>query len=342
LIGWDASFITPRCGNGVCIRSANSAAESELGVIDVSFPDSNHSFNYSGSFVLNRYWDMLAAKSCNMKKVLLAFDGSNFSEGAFDFAKRLNDIEPLLVTGVFIPQVDYANLWSYAAAMGVGAGPTFVPLMEGEDAELINKNILHFEELCQKNGVAYRVHKAFYDFALPELKKESRFADVMVIGGEVFYKGVMESSQFEYLRDALHAAECSVVVVPEKYEFPDNVLLAYDGSEESVYAIKQFAYVFPELTQIPTLLIYGETEEEKDFPSKNYIVELVTQHYKNLSFYKLEMNPKKYFATWIEEREGSLLVSGSFSRSSFSQLFKKSFVADIIKDHKLPVFIAHR
>lgn len=277
-----------------------------------------------------------------MKKVILAFDGSNFSEGAFELVRRLNDLEPLLVAGVFIPQVDYANLWSYASAGGVGPGTTFIPLLEEEDIELVNKNILRFEEQCQKNGIAYRIHKAFYDFALPELKKESRFADVMIIGGELFYKGVVESNQFEYLRDTLHAAECSVIVVPEHYEFPENNILAYDGSEESVYAIKQFAYVFPELTQSATLLIYAEDEKDKDFPSKNYIVELVTQHYKNLAFHKLALDSKKYFATWISEREGSILVSGSFSRSSFSELFKKSFVADIIKEHKLPVFIAHR
>lgn len=275
-----------------------------------------------------------------MKKIILAFDGTNFSEGAFEWVRRLNDLEPLLVTGVFVPQVDYASLWSYATA--AAAGPVFVPLMEDEEAGLVNKNILHFEDLCQKNGIAYRVHKALYDFALPELKKESRFADVLVIGGELFYKGVMEGNQFEYLRDALHAAECSVVVVPETYEFPDNNLLAYDGSEESVYAIKQFAYIFPELAQNPTLLIYAEEEGDKGFPSKNYIVELVTQHYKDLDFYKVELNPKKHFATWIGERKGSILVSGSFSRSAFSELFNKSFVADIIAEHQLPVFIAHR
>ena len=96
-----------------------------------------------------------------MKKILLAFDGSNFSEGAFEFARRFNDIEPILVTGVFMPQVDFANLWSYAAAT---AGTGYIPLIEEESGEDVQKNIIHFEDLCQKNGVAYRVHKNFYSF----------------------------------------------------------------------------------------------------------------------------------------------------------------------------------
>jgi nucleotide-binding universal stress UspA family protein len=274
-----------------------------------------------------------------MKKILLAFDGSNFSEGAFEFARKLNDVEPLLVTGVFMPQVDFANLWSYASAT-VATG--YIPLIEEDSGDDVQHNIAHFEDLCQKNGIAYRVHKNFYSFALPELKKESRFADMIVLSGELFYKGVIENNQFDYLRDALHAAESPVVIVPEQYEFPENNILAYDGSAESVYAIKQFAYVFPELARNPTLLVYADDEEDADFPSKQHIVELTTQHFKNLTFHKLELASKKYFSNWIQERNGSILVSGSFSRSVFSQLFRKSFVADIIRNHKVPVFIAHK
>ena len=73
-----------------------------------------------------------------------------------------------------------------------------------------------------------------------------------------------------------------------------------------------------------------------------YIVELATQHFSDLTFYKLEIDPKKYFSAWIEDRKASILVSGSFSRSAFSQMFKKSFVAEIIRAHTMPVFIAHK
>ena len=277
-----------------------------------------------------------------MKKILLAFDGANFSAGAFEFARRLNEMQPVLVTGVFIPQIDYANLWSYAAAAGAGQAGTYMPFYADEDTEAIEKSIERFESLCQGNGIKYRVHKDFLDFALPELKKETRFADVVIFSAELFYKGVVETSQFDYLRDALHAAECPVLIVPEDYDFPDNNILAYDGSEDSVFAIKQFAYVFPELAKNKTLLVYTQEDEEKDFPSKGNIVELATQHYPDLTFYKMELDPKKYFDAWIRERKAALLVSGSFSRPAVSQLFKKSFVAKIIKEHKVPVFIAHR
>jgi hypothetical protein len=35
-------------------------------------------------------------------------------------------------------------------------------------------------------------------------------------------------------------------------------------------------------------------------------------------------------------------VCGAFSRSMLSQFFRHSFVEDVIRNHKIPVFISHR
>lgn len=273
-----------------------------------------------------------------MKKILLAFDGSHFSEGAFEFARSLNEMQPILLLGVFIPQVNYANLWSYA---GAASGPLFIPLVEEEESEIVHSNIARFERLCQKNNIDYRVHKDFFDFALPELKKETRFADLAILSSQSFYKNLGTGMPNDYLKETLHAAECPVLVVPEVFSFPESNILAFDGSESSVYAIKQFAYLFPELSNNKTLLVYAD-EEERAFPQKVYIEELVARHFPDLTLFKLDIDPKRYFASWIREKKSAILVSGAYGRSSLSQLFKRSFVSDVISDHQLPVFITHR
>ena len=45
-------------------------------------------------------------KLSKMKKILLAFEGSHFSEGAFEFARKLNELSPVQLTGVFLPQIE--------------------------------------------------------------------------------------------------------------------------------------------------------------------------------------------------------------------------------------------
>ncbi len=275
-----------------------------------------------------------------MKKILLAFDGSNFSEGAIEFVRRLNKIQPVLVTGIFVPQVALHNVSSYSPAAAFAGA--YVPVSDDDENEMVEKNVERFKSLCRVNGIKCRVHADFKDFALPELKRESRFADVLIVSGELFYRRHDKSDHYDYLRDLLHLSECPVLVLPEHYQFPENNILAYDGSEEAVYALKQFAYLFPELAANRTLLVYAQDKNKKTFPSKDHIVELATQHFKDLTFYRLHVNPGKYFNTWIKNEKGALLISGSFGRTAFSEVFKKSFAADIIREHKVPVFIAHK
>jgi hypothetical protein len=275
-----------------------------------------------------------------MKKILLAFDGSHFSDAAFEFARMMNETQPILVTGIFLPQANYANLWSYSG--GGISGPVYIPLVENDDAEIIAKNIIRFKSLCRNNNIDYRVHEDFTDFALPELKKETEFADLLIIGSGSFYENIGTGQPNEYLEDALHGVECPVIVVPEKFEFPKNNILAYDGSKSSVYAIKQFTYLFPELVKNSTLLVYANEEADEKIPDEAFIEELAARHFPDLTVMKLAINPRKHFAAWLSEKEASILVSGSFGRSMISRLIRKSFITNVIKEHKLPVFITHR
>lgn len=273
-----------------------------------------------------------------MKKILIAFDAAHFSEGALNFADYMNRQTPILLTGIFLPVVDYSNLWNYANA---AAGPVFVPFVESDESEAIRENVDRFKAFCEEKNIEYLVHKDFFDFMLPELKKETRFADLIILGGESFFKNIGRGEPNEYLRDTLHAAECRVMVVPEEFNFPQCNILAYDGTESSVYAIKQFSYLFPELANNKTLLVTGDTDVSSAIPEEHFIRELMSSHFPNLEVQKLEIDPRVYFTSWLDERDAPLLVSGAFGRSSFSQLFKSSFVSDVIRDHKFPVFIAH-
>lgn len=274
-----------------------------------------------------------------MKKVLLAFDGSHFSEGAFSFARQLHDKKKLLLTGAFLPQAEYSNLWSYSG--GGMSGSVYIPLVEDEDAEDVRKNMERFEAECKRYGIEYRVHKNFLDFGISELKKETRFADLLVLGSESFYADSDSGGANEYLIHALEGVECPVIVVPEKFVFPKTNILAYDGSESSVFAIKQFAYLFPELTGNPTQLVYAKKDGKDYLPDEVYMGELAARHFRDLELFKFEGHPRDYFTKDNLESCDALLVCGSFGRKGLSSLFHKSFVNDIMKQRSVPIFIAH-
>lgn len=272
-----------------------------------------------------------------MKKIIIPFDGNHFSKGAFSLARRLNEASPVLLTGVFLPEVDYAKIFFLPAEF---AGPSYVPVIENFEEETVEKNISEFVTLSQKYKMQYKVHRDLKNAAITQLTKETRFADLMIIGAEVFYtEGV--AGPFEYLKDALHHAECPVMIVPEKFKYPSQLVLAYDGSESSVYAIKQFVYLFPEMCKLNSMLVYIG-DEKHAIPESVLIEEYASAHFEKLAIRKVHSEHYNTFDQWLNEHWNPLLVSGSFGRSGVSALFKKSFVLDIIREHKTSVFIAHQ
>lgn len=271
-----------------------------------------------------------------MRKVIVVFDGQHFSEGAFEFVRRLNDKQQVLATGIFLPAVDYAEL---LYSLGGLSGPLYYKEFMLDETGVVQKNIDHFKELCVRNGIEHRVHPDIEQHVVSEVRLESRYADLVVVSSELFYENLGEATQDDYIQSMLDKAECPVVLVPEHYHYPDHVILAYDGSASSVHAIKQFAYVLPELADLTAWLVFAGSGE---IPEREYIEELVARHFRNLNILKLDIDPEKYFNTWVQDHGNSIVVTGAYGRSALSEMLKKSFAADIIRDHKIPLFIAHK
>jgi hypothetical protein len=69
---------------------------------------------------------------------------------------------------------------------------------------------------------------------------------------------------------------------------------------------------------------------------------LAAKHFSNLTLEVVPPESERSFANWISEQREYLLVAGAFGRSELSNLFKKSFLSELIELHKIPVFIAHK
>ena len=182
-----------------------------------------------------------------MKKILLVFDGRRFSDGVFEFVKNLNHQQNVFATGVFLASIDYAEF--LRAYGGLGWAAVAEASIEMDEMK-IDENMGHFMKLCRENNIEHRAIRGYEDHIIEQIKMESRFADLMVISSELFYNTTTHEPGEDYLGEVLHKTECPVVLVPEKYNMPANIILAYDGGEQSVFAIKQFAYLFPEFKNL--------------------------------------------------------------------------------------------
>lgn len=277
-----------------------------------------------------------------MKKIIIALDGEHFPQGAFNFATHINRMQDMLLAGVFLNPVDYSRLMAYAAS---AEGGIVVPewMMKSEDEELVNKNIVRFEEACNKEGIHYRVHKDTSTAALSSLLEETRFADALLISSELFYQNIGRAQPNFYLEEVLKTSECPVMLIPEKFETPAQTILCYDGSESAVFAMKQFAAVFPELCQLETFaLSANDGDADEVLPEYSMVTEWLGCHFTNLQVQNVPMVKKDFFTQWLSYQPLSYVVMGGYSRSAFSTFFRKSISADVVKKIKFPIFISHK
>jgi hypothetical protein len=272
-----------------------------------------------------------------MKKLLFICDVNNFSSGAFSFLEDLYKNVPFLLTGAFFHSVNLDVLMPTALAFSADPLVAYTD----SDVEAVNSSIRQFEQKCQHNGFEYRVHEESECFKLKDVVRETRFSDAVVISEKLFFSHIEAEQPNSYMKELLHTSECPVIVIPEDYSPIAQVTIAYDGKKESVFAIKQFCYLFPHYTHLPTEIVYWVDKTDDEIPNLEYLEEFAARHFDNLNFKELFFDRKKYIAGWSRKNRNTIFVSGSYKRSWFSTLFKESFVDDMIKNGSPNIFIAH-
>jgi hypothetical protein len=239
-----------------------------------------------------------------MLKIIIAFDGQHFAEGALSMARWLNNRNPVLVTGIFLSPVDYREIIGYSG-MGMGA-PVFTLPLDTDDI-LVTETMEKFSTYCNKHQLEHTMHKDTDLFAMAELIQETRFADCLIISSELFYENINKDQPNEYLRKILHESECPILLVPENFESPESVLISYDGKASSVYAMKQFAYLFPDCCSMGTLLFNTGDEGEK-LPKAELMEEFAARHFQPITIEQVAVGDHEKFGKWMNTKKNAILA----------------------------------
>ena len=183
-----------------------------------------------------------------MLKILLAIDALSLDTVALDFAAFLSRLTKSKLTGVFLENLEASERPKLKHMHGLDYMDWEVD--ENTDGhsvqlELIDKNISLFKDGCISREVGFSLHR---DRGVParELLTESRFADLVVIDADTSFNKRYKGHPSEFVKDILKGAECPVIIAPGRITTIDELVFTYNGSASSLFAIKQFTYLFPQ------------------------------------------------------------------------------------------------
>jgi nucleotide-binding universal stress UspA family protein len=277
-----------------------------------------------------------------MKKIIAAFDGQRYSEGATKYAIELATASDSLLVGVFIQDMRYLNYtYSYVWDQPF-VDFTAIDESQAEEKEKIDLNIKLFRNSCEEQGVNYKVH---LDKGVPlqELLRESIFSDLLIIDSHTGFFSIGNEQPSPFLKDLLVDSHCPVLIVPHTYSAFDKLVLSYDGSPSSVHAIKMFSYLFPELDDMPTTLVSINENSSNHLASGTNIKDLLKVHYPNSTAEVLNGTADKELINYLKGKaNNAIVVMGAYGRNAISRMFQQSMSNRVIKELNVPVFITHQ
>jgi hypothetical protein len=141
----------------------------------------------------------------------------------------------------------------------------------------------------------------------------------------------------------LSDTQCPVITVPKKYNPVSKVILLYDGKPSSVYAIKMFSYLLPQLKHLFTeVIVVNPLTEGLHMPDNRLMKEFMKRHYPKAKYTILKGIAEDEIVTYLkQEEEHALVVLGAYRRGTVSRWFRESMADVLMKKVKLPLFIAH-
>src|SRR5678809_601441 len=197
-----------------------------------------------------------------MKRILLVLNAQQPDISSIDFACCIARLRNTKLTGLFIE-----NPYLELIPVDIDGPSYFEPNKKIDNVAVItdtDQSVRLFKDECKLRGINPEICIDQGE-PLQEISFESRFADILIIDpGISFYKRD-EPLPSHIVKEILARAECPVLLAPGKFKESDEIVFCYDGSASSVFAIKQFAYLFPEFADKKAILLQVNDTAEENF-----------------------------------------------------------------------------
>lgn len=278
-----------------------------------------------------------------MRKLTVAIDAEKPNNQSIAFGCYLARLTHSRLTGIFLENLPTEN----KPGLKFAYGGAFVETINAEDLpetefkrRACSENIREFKAFCEKQLIPCQVHR---DQGVPgeDLIIESRYADVIITAPALFASSPLDIPG-DLVKELLTKSECPVIITPHNFGPVDSILFAYDGNASSVFAIKQFTYLFPELVNAEITVLQADKNAAFDEDQKEKLYEYLKEHYSRITFKDLHGVPEDELFDYALRQINACLVMGAFGRNWLSRFFRPSAAEMAIKINNLPIFIAHK
>jgi len=278
-----------------------------------------------------------------MKKFLAVFDGFNMSKSTLDYAIQVTQAANAHLVGVFLDEFTYRSYNVIKVMKTYKNYEEKIKELDTKDKKKRDDAAQQFQKACSNAGICFSIHRD-KGFAINDLKRESMFADLIVINEYETFTKYRQESPTRFMKDLLCDVQCPVLVVSQNNITVDKIVLLYDGGPSSLYAIKMFSYLFGSFMDVPVevLTVKDDLKTTSRVPDNKLMREFIKRHFPKANYTVVKGGAEEQIIGHLRtHKETELVVLGAYRRSELSRWFKTSLADILMKEMDTPLFIAH-
>jgi hypothetical protein len=264
-----------------------------------------------------------------MRKILLASNVNEVKTSAVDFACYIANLTRSPLTGILLENKSKKELSEKLVSAGDREYETVLPANIA-----INANA--FCDRCLHNNARHSVHHV-YGNPLHEMIKESLYADLILADGNTSFNEY-DGWPSQFVKELLENAKCPVMITPFDFDEIEELVFAYDGSDSSIFAMKQFIYLFPEFNDVKITLLQVLNNDDDDITEKEKLKDFLMIYYDAVHYKILKGNAEMELFEKFLAQKNKMLVMGAYGRK---KLFSRSTADILLKTLNIPIFITH-
>lgn len=277
-----------------------------------------------------------------MKKFLAVFDGYRPSASTLAYAISLSKSAGAHLNGLFLDEFIYRTYSVTSVIKNYENADEVIERLDEKDRLKRDAAVKYFEKACSDAGLRWSVTRDT-NIALPELKHESIYADLLIIERNETFTRHKDDPPTPFIRELLRDIQCPAIIVPENFRNPELVVFLYDGSPSAVYAIKMYAYLFAGMQTVPEEVYCVKEAGGREFiPDEKFMKEFVHRYFPHARFKAEAGIAEEKIIDYVKSAANSrMVVLGAYRRTDLSRWFKTSMADLLMKECGAPLFIAH-
>jgi hypothetical protein len=276
-----------------------------------------------------------------MEKIMVLFNPDQPTAYTIDFACQMAKMTKAVLTGIFVEQayVEFSPVM-FMESLPHGGFPMETTTGKKGLADT-DQALRLFREKCAKNYIACNVLRDKGE-PVQEIIFESRYADLIIVDPSLHFFEGSDTIPSHFVKQLLAHAESPVLLAPEHCTYLDEIIFCYNGTASSMYAIRQFTYMLPELKDCKVSVLEISKNDKPEFnEGHKRLMDWLRMHYDSVRYQVVTGNAADELFTHLFMHHDKMVVIGAYGRNMLSRLFRKSTADKLVRMVDLPIFITH-